>query len=79
MAVRQRGDAQSDQDNGDVAGQHGERADEPELFGHGGEDEVRVSLGQELQLALTAQAVPLAHYAARAEGNLGLDDVVARP
>ena len=76
--MRQGGDAQGDQDDGDIAGDHGEGADETELFGDCGEDEVGVFLGQEFKLALAAEAIALAQQTARAEGDLGLHDVIAR-
>jgi peptide deformylase len=43
MAVGQGGDAQRNQDDGDIAGQHGEGAHKAEFLGHRGKDEVRMS------------------------------------
>jgi hypothetical protein len=60
-----------------VEEQHAEAADEAELLGQGGEDEVGLLFGQEVQLALRAQAKALAQKAAGAQGDLGLQDVVA--
>ena len=77
MAVGQRGDAQGDQDDGDVAGEQAEGTDEAKFFRDRGEDEVSVALGQELQLALATEAIALAQQTAGAEGDLRLDDIVA--
>ena len=54
-----------------------ERADEADLLGQHGEDEVGLLLRQEAQLALRALQEALAPDAARAERDLRLDDVVA--
>ena len=78
MAVRQGCDPQRDQDDRRITGQDGEGTDETELLGHRREDEISVFFGQEFQLALAAQAEPLAQEAAGAQGDLGLHDVIAR-
>ena len=52
-------------------------ADEAELLGQRGEDEVGVLLGQEVQPRLGALHVAAAGEAARAHGDLRLGDVVA--
>ncbi len=53
--------------------------DEPELLAENGEDEVRVALGQEVQVGLRARTETLARELARADRDLGLRKVVARP
>ena len=54
------------------------RSEETFLLAHGAEDEVRVLLGDVFQLGLRAVQEAFARQAARADGNLGLVDVVAR-
>lgn len=66
------------QDKGQEECQHGGGAQEAFLLAHGAEDEVRVLLGDILQLGLRAVEEALARQAARADGYLGLVDVVAR-
>jgi hypothetical protein len=53
------------------------RADQPELLRDHGEDEVRLLLGQEVQVPLRALQEALAPEPAGAQRDLGLDDVVA--
>ncbi len=77
MAVRQAGGTQGDQDHRAEQGQDAEAAEEAELLGHGGEDEVGVLLGQEVELALGAQAEAFPQQAARTERDLALQDVIA--
>src|SRR5208282_396325 len=52
--------------------------EQPEFLADDGEDEVGRALRQEFQLCLTAVHVSLAENAARADGNLRLDDMIAR-
>ena len=52
------------------------RAEQAELFAHHGVDEVGGALRQELELALRAVEQSLAEHAARADGDLRLDDVI---
>ncbi len=70
--------AQGHEDHHPVEEQDREAAQEAELLGQGREDEVGLFLGQEVELALRAQAIALAEEAAGAQGDLGLQDVVAR-
>ena len=77
VAVSERGGAKGDEDHRRIEQQHHDAADEAELLGQGGEDEVGALLRQEVELALGAQAEALAHQPAGAERDLGLDDVVA--
>src|SRR5205807_2426167 len=52
-------------------------ADEAPLFRHGGEDEVRVTLGQILEVALAAVKEAFAPDSTGADRDLGLGDVIA--
>jgi hypothetical protein len=54
-----------------------DQSDQSELLADHGEDEIGGALGQELQLRLAAVHPALAEYAARAERDLALDDVIA--
>ena len=64
---KERGEEAQDEDD----------AEEPPLLGDDRQNEVRVLDGQETQLALRAAAESLAREAARADGDLGLADLVA--
>src|ERR1022692_2762306 len=65
-------------DHHPVEGQDQQLAEQPELLADDREDEVGRTLGQELELRLAAVHVSLAEYAARTDGNLRLNDVIAR-
>src|SRR6185312_17456705 len=58
--------------------QHGE-SEQAELLADDCEDEIRRALRQEVELRLAAVHPSLAEYAARADRDLRLDDVIARP
>ena len=77
VRVRHRGRVQGREDDGAIQQQHRHAAEKPELLGQGGEDEVRLFLGKEVELALGTQAVALTHEATGAQGNLGLQKMVA--
>ena len=67
------------QDECQVDQQHAGRTDEALLLAHGAEDEVCVLLGHILELGLRAVEESLARHPARADGNLGLIDIIPHP
>ena len=58
--------------------EQGEDAEQAEFLAQDSKDEVRIALGQELQLRLRAVRPALAEQAAGADGDFRLNDVVAR-
>jgi len=60
-----------------VEKQQQSRPQEPPFFGHHGEDEVGVVLGQEPELGLGPMEEPLTYEPPRPHGDLGLDGMVA--
>src|SRR5690606_30895196 len=62
-----------------VEQQQSDRGDEATLLRQHREDEVRVLLGDEVELPLRALLVALAEQATRTDGDRGLDDLVAGP
>src|SRR5882762_3545458 len=71
------GEVQRAADHGAVQRENQQLAEQAEFFPDHGEDEVRGAFRQEFQLRLTAVHVALAEDSARADGDLGLNDVVA--
>ena len=71
------GDHQAAKDQEDEAEHQADAADQAELLGERGEDEVGGALGDELEVGLGALHEALAGRAARADRDLALDDVKA--
>src|SRR5260221_4319016 len=77
MAAAAQRDGEAVDEDQRIKSEQGDAADETELLGQHGEDEVGLLLGQEVEMALRAVQEALAEEPARAERDLRLQDVIA--
>ena len=77
--MRLDGDKQAARDDEQVQRQQRQHAEQSEFLAHDREDEIRITLGKEFELCLRAVGPAFAKQSPGADGDLGLDDVVAGP